>query len=232
MMISANSPLEAWRAGCSHLLQQPGHQVFNLMLQFPCVPDSDEEDLSDYDPRRILGSKFDSARDVANTIFPTKTWKNVTDRPSLYSRYQRAHLRGRKRSWGTYFGRLISFGQSKANQLEGVIRALNDWPGNHRAALVLHTSSIETDKPRTRGGPCLQYVQIQCPTSKSVELLAIYRNHDYSNKVLGNFFGLSRLLRFIGSESGRTAGNISCVSAHAYFAATLQQQTSLMTGKT
>lgn len=228
MNIEEPSPLAAWRTASSHLIGVGGED-FNLLVSFPCATALDEAPLKEYDPRTVLGSKFDRARDVANTIFPAKTWANSSTRADLYKRYLKANKRGRKKSWGTYFARMISFGSCEVNQLERVINALTSWEQKaYRAAFLMHTSSAETDKLRPLGGPCLQYVQFNCPSATTIDLLAVYRNHDYCNKVLGNLFGLSRLLRFVCKESGRTPGRVTCLSAHAYFNTSVKKQKQLI----
>jgi thymidylate synthase len=224
-------PATVWLLACEHLLATPERAAFNMMLEFPCSAVSDDAALATYNPRRILGQKFDSASDVSNTIFPLKTRLNSASKANFYERYQRAHRRGRKKGWGTYFGRLISFGSGQINQLDRAIAALARWPGVHRAAIQMHISSPETDALRTRGGPCLQYIQLNCPSAGQVNMLAVYRNHDYCNKVLGNLFGLSRLLNFIGSESGWAPGQVSCLSAHAYLGTSDRNQRLLMAAR-
>lgn len=225
-MISERTPLEVWRVATNHLLNCSGEDYY-LILTFPSAAAIDETSLRTFDPRSTLGSKFDSARDVANTIFPLRTWERAANRTELYERYLAAHARSRRKSWGTYFQRMISFGGSKTNQLERVFSALSDWPGSYRAALLIHTSSADTDRLRPRGGPCLQYIQFCCPEAGIVDLFAVYRNHDYTNKVLGNLFGLGRLLHFVAGESGLTAGQVTCISVHAFIATSRKRQREL-----
>ncbi len=227
MIIAESCPLAVWKTASNYLLQHRGED-YNLLLTFPCAGAADEAPLKQCSPRSVLGDRFDNARDVANTIFPARTWSKVNSRDELYGRYRRAHAKSSNRRWGTYFGRMIAFGQSEVNQLERVINALLKWPNSYRAALFIHTSSAETDKLRPLGGPCLQYLQFNCPNSKMVDMLAVYRNHDYCNKVLGNLYGLSRLLNFICDQSNRTAGAVSCLSAHAYFNASRRDQIRLI----
>lgn len=227
-MISQVSPVDAWKEAATQLLAQKDREAFNVLVSFPAGAAADESAMESHDPRTFLGSGFDRARDVANTIFPQKTWDNSDSRPSFYKRYALAHARGKKKGWGTYFGRFIAFGQKNVNQLERVVQALEKWEGVHRAAFFMHSSSAETDGLRTRGGPCLQYVQFCCPNSKQIDLVAVYRNHDYCNKVLGNYFGLSRLLRFVCDETEHEVGTVSCLSVHAYSATSLTNMKKLL----
>jgi thymidylate synthase len=215
MHIREANPVEAWRSASRHLCGH-GKQDYNMLVQFPCNA-ADETQMPLFDPRST-SPRLDRIRDVANTIFPSRTWANSGgNRATFYERYGRAHRRGRRKSWGTYFGRFIDFGEAGVNQLERLIKAHDAWPGSYRAAFFMHTSSAETDGLRRRGGPCLQYVQFVCTDAKNMDVLAVYRNHDYCNKALGNFFGLSRLLTFVCGEVGRSPGWVTCLSIHAYF---------------
>ena len=224
MHIRETSPIMAWQAVSRHLCAVQ-RQDYNILVQFRSDA-ADETAMAAFDPRTI-SPQMDRIRDVANTIFPARTWSNSPDRNAFYARYVKAHARGRRKSWGTYFGRFIGFGVKGVNQLERVIEAHAKWPGSYKAAFVMHTSSSETDNLRRRGGPCLQYVQFCCPDARTMDLVAVYRNHDYCNKALGNFFGLSRLLRFVCGETGRTPGWVTCLSTHAYFDVSIQTQKTL-----
>lgn len=214
-LISEPNAVAAWKSACSVLMGEG--QLDNLILEFP-FSDVDQLGWTTFNPSHI-GAEHDDIRDVANTIFPEKTFRNANGRTELYSRYLRAHERRRRRFpgvWGTYFLRLISFGKTEVNQLERAIQSASAWQKNHRAVIVFHISSPETDSIRMRGGPCLQYLQLLCPDKESLELSAVYRSHDYFNKALGNFVGLSRLLNFVGLEIGRAPTKITCHSTHAF----------------
>jgi thymidylate synthase len=219
-LIHAADNLGAWRAGTQYLLDCKG-EASNLVLEIDRPVENTSDWHTRFDPRRE-GVGYDRIRDVANTIFPDRTHKNSSTRVEFYARYAKAHDRRRhhfRGSWGTYFGRLTSFGASKENQLERAIATMGRWTVNHKAAIVLHTSSAETDGIRTRGGPCLQYIQILCPDRTTVDMLAVYRSHDYFNKTLGNLVGLGRLQKFIATESGRRVGRLVCHSTHAFLGA-------------
>jgi thymidylate synthase len=62
----------------------------------------------------------------------------------------------------------------------------------------------------------LQFVEITAPTSEELDLIAVYRNHDFIEKALGNFVGLARLLRFICRSTNNAVGSVICHSIHAY----------------
>ncbi|MDM0015766.1 hypothetical protein QTH87_25225 [Variovorax sp. J22P168] len=173
------------------------------------------------------------ARDVANTLFPQRTYERSANRTEFYARYLNAHDRAHKwqrgrHAWGTYFERLVRFPASGVNQLDRVVEKLNTWPQRSTTGLVFHLSSPAFDAPRTRGGPCLQFVEILWNANDTLDFVVVYRNHDFFNKVLGNYVGLGRLLKFICTESGKQPGKLVCHSVHAYRDSTQQQLRALI----
>jgi hypothetical protein len=135
----------------------------------------------------------------------------------------RARRRGLKFSgWSdTYFERLtgnrmgpdLVLRKIKENRLRSVIEKINLWGRDIEAALYAHTD-LPTDTPRTRGGPCLQYVQFRPFNGSRLELFALYRAHDYFNKALGNMIGLQRLGAFVAGETGRVFVGQTVFSLH------------------
>ena len=212
---------EAWLAVAHHLLIKKVEA--NVLVTIDDPIHFDPAWLERFNPSEVRKDKGDRIRNVVNTLFPQKTWDHSVGRPAFYKRYERAHRMSRNKRWGTYFGRLINFGEDEENQLENVITALNTWKNNPQAALTVHLSSPETDSLRPLGAPCWHYGEFLCPDKDTVELVVVYRNHDYFNKALGNFIGLSRLLRFVSEETGRNPGRLVCHSVRAYFDSTKQQ---------
>ena len=175
-----------------------------------------------FNPRSVQGSA-DDIRDVMDTIFPGRLWAAANgNRAEFYERYLTRHKRAmrwrRNRGrWGTYFERLVSFGHTNPiNQLEIAIGKLNQWPTRNTTGLVFHLSSPATDSPRTRGGPCWHFGEILWHADGKIDLVAVYRNHDFYNKALGNYLALAQLLAFIAQASGKTPGKLICHSLHAY----------------
>ncbi len=229
--VRGDTPLEAWRSGCAELLSSGG-EICNLMtiVAQPCAVD--DLWLVQHSPARFKAGS-DDAWDVANTLFPQRTYERSADRTDLYSRYLKAHDRARRwqrgrHAWGTYFERLVRFPPDGVNQLERAIQKLNTWPQRNTTGLVFHLSSPAIDAPRTRGGPCWQFAEILWNADDSLDLVVVYRNHDFFNKVLGNFVGLGRLLHFICSSANKRPGKLVCHSVHAYFDCSQQQLRALI----
>lgn len=219
-IIEEANALTAWQQGCNLLLRRS--ETFNLVtvIADPVVLNNDW--FQDFNPKSVE-PQIQSLSEVTTTIFPYKFYGRGYSRQQLCERYLKLHERAKRihqktrTSWGTYFQRMISFGENQVNQLDEAIGSIRLWTRNHKAAMVIHTSSAETDSIKKHtGNPCLQYMELLCPDANTISLLAVYRNHDYFGKVLGNFVGLGQLLRFICQETGRNPGTLVCHSAHAY----------------
>lgn len=228
--VDGDTALDAWRAGCALLLQHG--EVSNLITTISQPCQVQDVWLLHHSPARIKAGA-DDARDVANTLFPQKIFERTTTRADFYSSYLRVHDRAHRwqrgrHAWGTYFERLVRFPPDGVNQLERAITKLNTWPRRNTTGLVFHLSSPSVDAPRTRGGPCWHFAEILWNADDTLDLVVVYRNHDFFNKVLGNFAGLGRLLHFICAATNKRPGVLVCHSVHAYFDCSKQQLSSLI----
>jgi thymidylate synthase len=222
-LISAENAIEAWRQGTQTLLSNEG-ELFNLItvIENPCA--FEPAWLERYSPNafRRSNAKADRLSDVVNTIFPYKLARTTDSRAELYAKYLTRHDRASKwgsnrSAWGTYFERLIRFPPNGVNQLERAIEKINTWHQRNTTGLVFHLSSPSVDAPRTRGGPCWHFGEILWNSDGTLDLVVVYRNHDFFNKVAGNFIGLGHLLQFICIASGKSPGCLTCHSVHAYY---------------
>ena len=215
-IIKAAGIVEAWKAAAALLLEDGDR--FNLNVHVADPATSNEAEVARFCHRRVAPDISKSVFDVANTIFPATGPLHSGDLNRFFSHYQKVYERGQRRhrqAWGTYFLRLVSFGAAKENQLRKIINGLTTWKSRPRAAFVVHLSSAEVDNPRHMGAPCWQYAQFIRNGDDVLSLSAVYRSHDYFQKALGNFVGLTRLLRFICAHSGMTPGTLTCLSTYA-----------------
>ena len=223
IVINGSNPLYAWRAGCRHLVTTGG-EAYNLLTHIDKPTCFCPEWLTTFNPRNVAADASDIS-DVVNTIFP-RIYAEMP-RDEVYHRYLCVHRRTAgcghhtKKRWGTYFHRMIAFGARQGhggiNQLEAVINAIGTWKNTPKTAAKIVISAPEQDTIRPMGAPCLQYVQFLCSSRDVVNMLAVYRNHDFFGKVLGNFIGLGFLLNFVCKHTNRTPGTLTCHSAHADF---------------
>jgi thymidylate synthase len=215
-IIQAARIVEAWKAATELLVE--GGDRFNLNVHITNPTSSNEADVAPFCHRRVSPDISKSVYDVANTIFPSASPLHSGDLNQFFGHYQKVYERGQRRhphAWGTYFLRLIAFGDGKENQLNKIINGLANWKSKPRAAFVLHLSSADLDSPRSLGAPCWQYAQFIRNGDKELSLSAVYRSHDYFQKALGNFVGLTRLLQFVCNHSGMQPGTLTCLSTYA-----------------
>jgi thymidylate synthase len=220
-IISGCDCFHAWQNVVNYLIGHEKNNDTNVIVTIDNPTNfSDLKDwIKKYNPQ-LVDPESANIRQVINTIFPYNLQSYFSDRRHFYSKYETIYKKSHNRKWGTYFQRLISFGKGfeadHVNQLENAITALKGHaPQKYFITFHLTASNIESNI-RPLGGPCWQYGELTINEDNSVDLIAIYRNHDYLNKALGNFIGLAKLLGFICNESGRKPGKIIIHSIHAY----------------
>jgi len=168
-----------------------------------------------------------SPKHVAHTIFPQTFFTKGISRKKLYTKYWRFFDRPRKISrtgWGTYFVRMVKYPTPDGNidQLGGIIDNINDRQKNYGASYTIVIPCPNKDLNKIIGAPCLNYITIQTETipnlnnTKIINMLAVYRNHDFTRRVYGNYFGLCNLLKYIAHETNSQVGTLTCVSSHAF----------------
>jgi hypothetical protein len=73
----------------------------------------------------------------------------------------------------------------------------------------------DQDSNRYLNAPCLSHLSFKRHPDLRLSLTAMYRNHFYISRCLGNLIGLGRLQKFVADETGLTVGSLTCVSTHA-----------------
>ena len=219
-LIESQNCLTAWRDACSYILNNDSG--FNLLVNILNPGDIDNGHLDEIINSGIITKS--NLQDVANTIFPNKLHKrNQTQNVNhfydlhekLYERGKKLHKKNRSR-WGNYFLRFTKFGTNKENQIQNIINDITNRSNIRSACYIMHVSSVDYDSnTRVMGNPCLQYVQF-AQVGNSLNLTAIYRNHDFLTKALGNYIGLMHLLEFVCSQTNSQLGTITCHSIHYY----------------
>ena len=232
-IISGLNCFEAWRKVAKYLIDHPKSNDTNVVVTIENPTDfCDLKNwIEKYNPQ-LVESESTNIRQVINTIFPYNLKSYFDDRHLFYLKYEQIYKNSRRKKWGTYFQRLISFGKgfenSHINQLENAINALRgDSPQKYFITFHLTASNIESNV-RPLGGPCWQYGELTVNEDNSIDLIAIYRNHDYLNKAFGNFIGLAKLLEFICAESQRRPGKIVIHSIHAYSSKAISKLSQLL----
>ncbi len=162
---------------------------------------------------------------VANTIFPQST----LDRhgPAAFYEVYRERLLPRMkrmtRDWGRYFDRMTAWKKIRDHNVE-VINPLDDLvkfmsaqidsERTYRNVYEMTVYDPTRDAGKVANRQCLSFMSFKLDEDNRLMLTAMYRNHAYIARALGNFIGLARLQRFVAGESGAQMGSLTCISTH------------------
>jgi thymidylate synthase len=162
-------------------------------------------------------------RTVANTIFPQATYERY-GAPEFYDVYMDKIFPRLKRSskdWGRYFERMIAFPAEggPVNLLDDMVAKMKrnvakDSTYRNIYELPIY-NPLKDAKGSPRGGQCLSFMSFKLDKDHRLLLSAVYRNHYYTEKLLGNLIGLGRLMSFVATEAGIHVGSLSVLSTHA-----------------
>ncbi len=157
---------------------------------------------------------------VANTIFPQDLYRRYGAK-ELRAKYLAAFGVIRKKGWGRYFQRMIAWPKNDdraTDQLAGLIGRLRK---QFRAKQTYHNVyemtlfDPATDSQKNLNRQCLSFLSFKLHPERGLMLTAMYRNHYYIARALGNFIGLGNLMAYIAAEVGASVGPLTCVSTHA-----------------
>ncbi|HXZ02056.1 MAG TPA: hypothetical protein VEI03_18835 [Stellaceae bacterium] len=214
----------AWREAVRAVDGQPGHSAYNVIIdvadpranatrQHPRIAIVDD----------FLGAFGKSVETVANTIFPTGLYHRY-GAPAFFDVFRERVLRKVRQSerWsGYYFERMIQYpvpAGEPPNQLWDIVERIRDEHVRalNKFELSLFDPSRDVDGS-PYGGQCLSFLSFKLlpGVPKTLTLTALYRNHFYVEKLLGNLVGLGRLMEFIARESNINVGALTVVSTHA-----------------
>jgi len=219
-VIQSANCLTAWRDACRYIIQNG--DGFNLLIHIDSPLNYAGADLNQIVNTGLISRV--AIDDVINTIFPVKLHARSTGLTNnqFYDKHENLYIRGRtlhrrnRSLWGNYFLRFTRFGSKRLNQLQAIIDAINNRANSQAASYIMHVSSIDYDNnTRVIGNPCLQYVQF-AEHNGGINMTAVYRNHDFLTKALGNYIGLSNLLRYVSIQTGSGIGTLTCQSIHYY----------------
>jgi thymidylate synthase len=128
------------------------------------------------------------------------------------------------RDWGRYFDRLTNWtkvrnGQiTTINPLQELVTFMQAQIRRGRTYRNVYEMAIydpARDAGKISNRQCLSFLSFKLIPEHRLLLTAVYRNHTYIARGLGNFIGLGRLQAFVAQQSGATLGSLTCVSTHA-----------------
>lgn len=218
---------EAWLAASQAVYALPGHESHHVIIDI-------DDPVGESDADRAMIAELDAylrehsetgflVRTVANTIFPQSTYEDhgYPDFYDVYITKVFPKLKRSPRDWGRYFERMIAYPgpDGRANLLDKLIRKMkrnieSGSPYRNIYELPIY-NPVKDAEGSPRGGQCLSYLSFKLDKDRRILLSAMYRNHYYTEKLLGNIIGLGRLMQFVADETGATVGPLSILSTHA-----------------
>jgi thymidylate synthase len=115
----------------------------------------------------------------------------------------------------TYGERLRAWsmpGTPPLDQIEQVIRRLNDSSSTRRATAVTWIPLVDTAKDEV---PCMIVDDFKLRDG-CLNLSIFFRSHDFAGAYPANLYGLARVLEYVSREVGAKPGSISTTSASAH----------------
>lgn len=158
---------------------------------------------------------------VANTIFPQSLYV-AHGPPVFFDEYLKEFDRlSTTKRWGRYFERMTRHKTADGetyNPLNDLIEKMKrqqERGVNYTSAFELAVYDPLRDRRSLYGGQCLSFLSFKRHPERGLMLTAMYRNHTYISRCLGNLIGLGRLQGFVASEVGITPGSLTVISTHA-----------------
>lgn len=232
-IIEANTCPEAWVRACNYLVGKKGFEDRNVVLDIsnPLMMSPQDNAIYSLVDQFLTSRGSKSLVTVANTIFPAYLYRSgglgkLFQYPEIIGRFGKDALGG----WGTYACRMmkvVDLEGHKLNPLQIIIDKINRYfpdRGRYGKCYELGTLKFDgdiqlydcrEDGGRSMSGPCLSHVSVKVSEGKNIELTALYRNHYYVDKLLGNLIGLTLLQDCIARETKMKTGSLIIHSTSA-----------------
>lgn len=217
----------AWLAASRAVYSLPGHEGHHVVIDVDHPAAFSEQDAAVVQAVDAFlaqhGENEFPVRTVANTIFPQSIY-DAHGSPAFYDVYiKRIFPRIKKspRDWGRYFERMIAYPtpDGPENLLADLIDQMKRNVAAERTFRNIYELPIYNPMKDRSGSPmgrqCLSFMSFKLDDENRLLLSAVYRNHFYTQKLLGNLIGLGRLMAFVAGEAKVELGALSVLSTHA-----------------
>jgi len=211
----------AWAAAASAILD--AGEGYNVVVDVadPVTHDDKDNEVITFLDKFLKLHDENPIITVSNTIFPQALY-DAHGSPDFYAIEHRDYdkLTETKR-WGRYFERMTRHRKADGktyNPLQDMIdkiRKQEDTGVRYKAAYELAVYDPLLDGRTLYGGQCLSFLSFKLHPKNGLLLTAMYRNHTYVTRCLGNLIGLGRLQAFVAKEAGVKMGSLTIVSTHA-----------------
>ena len=214
----------AWLIAVTEVDSQPRREAHNVLIDVEDpIANTNAEDPIIAEVEAFLQERGKSVRSIANTIFPEGLYRRHGAPDFIRVFHERVLPKVRKSDrWsGYYFERMTAYPRrdgTSLNQLWGIVERIRNERNRSRNKFEVSLFDPERDVDNSPYGcQCLSFLSFKLlpGPERPVALTAIYRNHYYIEKLLGNLIGLGRLMAFVAAEGGVALGPLTVLSTHA-----------------
>lgn len=214
----------AWREAVRVVDKQSGHAAHDVIIGVtdPIVNTGRQNPQIDL-VNDFLSEHAKPIETVANTIFPSSIYRRH-GAPDFFDAFHTRVLPKtcRNKRWsGYYFERMTCSAQPEVepvNPLWDIVTRIRDpkVKALNKYELSVFDPARDVDNS-PYGGQCLSHLSFKVVQGQqqTLRLAAMYRNHFYIEKLLGNLIGLGRLLEFVARECDLKVGPLTIFSTHA-----------------
>ncbi|MFX4221541.1 MAG: hypothetical protein ACMVO3_11535 [Thalassobaculum sp.] len=222
-MSAAPTPVRAWLEAAERLLREGELGGLMLHIENPMAISSEEEVAISLVDKYLKEHDQNGIATVANTIFPASLDRG-DGIEGLRKRYLAVYAKRMSRNggWGRYFERMVNWevrDKGHVDQIAENIRMLRqlraDGSWNYKQCYEIALFDPARDLIKPRGRQCLSFIELKPGSDGHLHMMAVYRNHHYVARTLGNLIGLGQLQHFIAREAGFTLGSLTIQSTHA-----------------
>jgi hypothetical protein len=214
----------AWREAVRRVDDQTGHEAYNVIIDVADpIANTTKRDARVAVVEDFLSNYDKSVETIANTIFPASLYYRH-GAPDFFDVFRDKILPKvcRSKRWsGYYFERMMQYSiptRKPQNLLWNIVERLRDdkVTANNKFELSLFDPNRDVDNS-PYGGQCLSFLSFKSipGDTNTLVLTAMYRNHYYIEKLLGNLIGLGRLMAFVAAETNHRVGALTVISTHA-----------------
>ena len=222
-MPAAPTPVRAWLDAAERLVREGPLGGLMLYIEDPLALPPAEEAAVDLVDAYLKDHGQQGIATVANTIFPASLDRG-DGIEALRARYLAVYAKRmcQQGGWGRYFERMVRWetrDRRHVDQLAENIRMLRQLKAegawNYRQCYEIALFDPARDLIKPRGRQCLSFIELKPAPEGQLHMMAVYRNHHYVARTLGNLLGLGRLQDFIARETGFARGSLIVQSTHA-----------------
>jgi len=217
ILINGNNLSTAWCDTLQTIVENSGNEITPLILTLSGF--EEDRKIKEELNKDLSISNLDSIEIVSETIFPQSLYNySGYDGQRLFETYLNDVLPRIKKidirnSSGTYFERLIAFGETKKNQLNIIIDSLREDSKIKRRSKS-QAAIFDPNKDHKNGVfqsfPCLQHVTFYKSETGGLIINSFYAIQYLYQRAYGNWLGLINLGKFIGNETGLELERFNC----------------------